>query len=166
LQSMLTKFWMQLIKADRALRLIINLLQYRAEHDCSGREPSNAEESPELKLRIRQALVLSFEKKQWPSVRGIGVDDFADDDGMIAAVVALSNFALDIAERRIENRCPVLAWMPLQAGKLINALGRKTTRHIFLMFTEKVDRETVLQIEARIALRAFVNADQDQRRIQ
>ncbi len=133
-----------------------------AEHDCSAKGLSNDEESPELKLRIRQALVLSFEKKQRPAVRRIGVDDFADNDGMITAVVALSNFALHIAERGIENRCPVLAGVPLQAGKLINPLGRKTTRHLFLIFAEKIYRETVLQVEARIALRAFVNADQDQ----
>ena len=136
-----------------------------AEHDCSDGELSNDEESPELKLRIRQALVLSFEKKQWPSVRGIGVDDFTDNDGMVAAVVALSNFALDIAERRIENRYPIRAGMPLQAGKLIDPFGRKATRHIFLLFAEKIYGKTVLQIEACIALRAFVNADQDQRRI-
>src|SRR5918994_1459585 len=111
-------------------------------------------------------MVLPFEKKQWPFGRGVGVDDFADHDGMITAVIALGNFALDIAERRIENRCAVLARMPLQAGKLINSFGRKTTRHIFLIFAEKIYREAVLQVEAGIALRAFVNTDQNQRWIQ
>ena len=56
--------------------------------------------------------------------------------------------------------------MPLQAGKLIGALGGEAARYLFLIFMEKVNCKYIGLNEARITLRSLIDANQDERRIE
>ena len=91
---------------------------------------------------------------------------FAHDNGVIAALVALHNLALEMADTAVLDSGAVSAFVPSQAGKLIGALGGEATRDLFLIFVEKVNRKYVGLNEARIALGSLVDANQDQRGIE
>ncbi len=94
------------------------------------------------------------------------MENFADDDRMIAAIQALGNSALDVTENTVKNRGAVRSLMPLEAGEFIDSFRREAPRELLLMFSQKIDRKGIPAFEAGIALRRFVDADQHQRRIE
>ena len=94
------------------------------------------------------------------------MEDFTDHDGMIAAVEALGDPAFDIAQDIVENGRSVVALVPFKPGKFVDSLGGETAGKLFLMFAEEVDRERIPAFKAGVALRRFVDADQDQRGIE
>ncbi len=53
---------------------------------------------------------------------------------MITAVVALGNFALDVAEGPFDDRRTVTAGVPIEAGEFIGPFGGKTARNLLLSF--------------------------------
>ena len=91
---------------------------------------------------------------------------FAHDNGVIAALVALHNLALEMTDGAVQDGGAVGAFASRQAGELIRGLGGEATRDVFLVFVEKVNCKYVGLNETRIALCSLVDADQDQRRIE
>ena len=93
-------------------------------------------------------------------------EHLAHDNGVIAALVTLHNLAFEMADGAVQDGGAVSAFVPIQAGELIGALGGEATRDLFLIFVEKVNRKYIGLNEARIALCALVDANQDQRGIE
>ena len=93
-------------------------------------------------------------------------EHFAHDNRVIAALVALHNLALEMADSTVQDGGAVSAFVPTQAGEFIGALGGEAARDLFLIFVEKVNRKYIRLNEARIALCSFVDANQDQRGIE
>ena len=81
--------------------------------------------------------------------------NFTDNDGVIAAIMTLSNLTLDVAQDAVDDRRAVAAGAPLQPGELVGAFGGEAARDLFLPFAQKIHRKAVLQFEARIARRAL-----------
>src|ERR1051325_94630 len=94
------------------------------------------------------------------------VKNLADHNRVIAAVVALGDLAFDVAQRFIDDCGAVLTGMPLKSGEFIRSFGREPARNLLLAFAQKIYREAIFHFEAGIASRFFINADQNQRRIE
>jgi hypothetical protein len=117
-------------------------------------------------LRNRQPLVLTFKKDQRLSAGRVRCYNLANDDRVIASIVALPDSAFDVTERGVQYGRPIRSFSPLQPGEFIYPFGGKAAGNILLLFAEEVDCESIHRLEAVVALRRLINADEDQRGIQ
>src|ERR1051325_7339892 len=62
---------------------------------------------------IWQPLIPAFEEEQRSLSRGFYVDDLADHNGVITAVMAFPNFTFDIAENALDHRRSIRAAAPV-----------------------------------------------------
>src|SRR5204862_1291188 len=73
--------------------------------------------------------------------RGLCVNDFADEDGMIASWKLSRHFARQRADRAADERHAELAAYDFDAGKLVVDLRREAPRHLGLLTVENADSE-------------------------
>src|ERR1044071_2409747 len=82
----------------------------------------------------RQLVVLPFEEEQRLAlVGGRGMQDFADVNRMVAAVVGVDDLAFDVADRAVDEREAALARAPFEAVELRHAFRREAARDFFLV---------------------------------
>ena len=93
-------------------------------------------------------------------------EDLADDNGVVAAVVAGGDFALHLTQRAVDERSAVSAGAPIQVGEFIDPLGGEAARDIFLILAQKIHVKAVSRFEAGVAGRSLIDADDHQRRIE
>lgn len=111
-------------------------------------------------------MILASEEEQGAVVASESVKHFPHDDGMVAAFVTLHDLAFEIADSAVQHCGAVSAFVPIQAGELVRALGGEAARDLFLIFVKKINRKYIRLNEARITLGSLIDANQDERRIE
>ena len=94
------------------------------------------------------------------------MDDLTEIDGVIAAVVALADRALDVSDGLVQERNAVAAHVPCGILKLLDPLGGKAVGEVFLVFAQQVDGKHPGVLETIVAVGLLVDADQHQRRVE
>ena len=85
---------------------------------------------------------------------------------MISSIVTLDDLALDVSDRAVNEGKTVLTSMPFDVGKLVSTFGGEAAGDCLLIFVKEIDGKDLRFIEAGVALRLLVYADQGKRRIQ
>src|SRR5207249_7819480 len=114
----------------------------------------------------RQLMIAAAKKEQGAPFAGVGTLDLADVDGVIAGVVRGDDAAFDVRQRALENRRAGAAAATGQVDELVAARHREPARQLLLMLVEDVHDEHLRPVDRRIALRALVDAHEDERRIE
>ena len=117
-------------------------------------------------VRFRESLVLALEEEQRAFARRLRVDDLTEIDGVITAVVALADRALDVSDGPVQERDAVAAHMPGGILELLDPFGGEAVGEVLLVFAQQVDGKHTGFLEAFVAVGLLVDADQHQRRIQ
>src|ERR1043165_3346518 len=115
-------------------------------------EPHFAVRSPEIEERRALA-------------RG-GVDDFADEDGMIAADDLVVHAAFERAKSVRNERHAEGSAADLQAGELVAAAGGGAAGAVGLIHGQDGDAKGLRLHDGVVARRRLGNADEDERRVQ
>ncbi len=88
-------------------------------------------------------MVISFEEKEGSVPFGSGAQNLTQEDGVVAAFVAVGYLALNGPYDTVKKRRAILSHAPWDSFKLFYSLGGEATRQFLLVFVQDIDSENL-----------------------